>query len=165
MARRDPLQTIVGNASPAVANLASLTSAVATLIPAATRGYYAIEVDIYLEVTTPEADDFILVGVTVDDITTALLEEFLELQGPEGPDKVQDVERADRGRIIKPLALVPYERGSTADFAVFLRNIKVGLRVLDGQTVYLWAYNPTAGALGASIDLNARAFFLARWEA
>ncbi len=108
---------------------------------------------ISVDAITPGDGPF-LVGIAAKQISTTLLEGWLENNGPEGPDKTAKVEIASRGRFIRHLGVLqPQGDGSSAIHYLDNKGLS-GLRFSEedegaGWTYWLYNQGPamTTGAL------------------
>ncbi len=119
-----------------------------------------------LSVTAPASGPF-LFGIASEDITVALLEEFLENAGPARPDDQLKAEIASRSRRIRALGVINVAQAPSADDIPIGHFFEVtGLKLTlpeDAGRIAYWLYNHTNAGFPAGGSLNVTAQFTAKW--
>lgn len=165
--RKDKIGSIRSGTVVATANLAAGTAVGSDMIVGALQNAATV---LKAHVTGRFLPDALTgpleVFLTVDELSDAQVEEYIELDGPTEPGEVTSSEVISRGRYIKSLGVLPHHGEYLVDGPIaFDIEESLTLTVREGKTPRLVAYNHGIDALGASSWLVLTSLLVVRWHA
>lgn len=168
-ASRSELRTIrcFQDISASIANLAAGAAAAQTLLTLA-RGFTVVKAIAIGVIRHSDADEAVLeVGLKDSELTNALCEALIELDGPDEPSQIAEVEISERARHYLRLGLVPsravaYNAAGDLVCPIELETSRA-LFIPEGHSIAMAFYNYGEHAVGANVYGLVRVELIGRW--